>query len=307
MRTYRIGTRKSPLALAQALEVIRALKKKWRSLKIQTVPISTAGDEFQSVELFKRVQEGVFTKAIEKKLLRREIDLAVHSLKDLPTTLPKGLRLAAVLKRADTADALVSKKAYDLASLPVGACVGTGSPRRKFQLKRLRPDLRVEDLRGNLGTRVSKTLKENRYDAVLVARAGLLRVRKYLKFAKRIDPNVLLPAVGQAAIAIQARSSDKEILHLVAGINDGPSETEVRAERAFLKKLHGGCRIPAGVHTAIEGRQIKMRAGVYSVRNGKGVEASIAAPAQRPEKAGERLAKELLKKGAGKFLKEARL
>ncbi|MGH7197213.1 MAG: hydroxymethylbilane synthase, partial [Candidatus Omnitrophota bacterium] len=175
----RIGTRGSPLALAQAGEIQRRLSARWPGLKFTRVVIRTEGDEFQSVELFRRKKTGIFTKAIEKKLLENKIDIAVHSLKDLPTELPAGLRLAAFPKRVDPSDVLISRKRWGLASLPEGAAVGTGSPRRKRQLLLLRPDLRLVDIRGNLDTRIGRVLRKNDLDAVVVAAAGLLRLKKY--------------------------------------------------------------------------------------------------------------------------------
>ena len=305
-RLWRIGTRKSPLALAQTAEASTALRKKFPGIRLKITPLSTFGDEFQSVELFKRSQQGIFTKAIEKKLKFRIIDLAVHSLKDLPTQSPKGLRLAAVLERADTADALISKKNYDLKSLPKHAVVGTGSLRRKCQLLKLRPDLRVEPLRGNLGTRIRKTLHEKKYDAILVAQAGILRLGGYASFAKRIAPHILLPAVGQGAIAIQARSDDAEALRLAKAIHHPKTAIQTRAERAFLETLHGGCRVPLGVHTRIRNKKIRMTGAVFSVRSDASLKAYATGPDTNAEAVGRKLAQKLLRQGARKLLKEAR-
>lgn len=305
-RTIRVGTRKSPLAMAQTAEAVTALKKKFPSFSFKIVPVSTLGDEFQSVEIFKREGEGVFTKAIEKKLLAGAIDLAVHSLKDLSTSISKGLRLAATLKRADTADVLVSKNRHSLESLPIGSRIGTGSLRRREQLKRLRPDLRVEALRGNLGTRIDKVLRGSSLDAVIIARAGLVRLDRYLKFARRISSDVILPAVGQGAIALQARSSDQESLRIAAAVNHRPTELAVRAERAFLSALRGGCRVPIGVLTKTVNGQIHIKGAVFSVKNSRYLSASCRGSEGNPEKAGHALAKKLLQKGAAKLLREAR-
>ncbi len=305
-RIFRIGTRKSALALAQTSQVVACLKKKFPLLRIKIVKVSTLGDEFQSVELFKHAQEGVFTKAIEKKLLSGEIDMAVHSLKDLPTDVSRGLRLAAVLKRADTRDALISRSRHSLKTLPQGAVVGTGSLRRKEQLKRIRPDLRVLDLRGNLNTRVGKVLKKRGYDAILVAHAGILRLKRYLKFARSISCALILPAVGQAAIAIQTRSSDKETNRAARAVNHLTTETQVRAERAFLRALHGGCRVPVGVYTKILGKKLFIKGSVFSVTNSRSLTAQASGSAGLPERIGRDLAKRLIQKGAMKLLSEAR-
>ncbi|HXV19181.1 MAG TPA: hydroxymethylbilane synthase [Candidatus Omnitrophota bacterium] len=302
----RIGTRGSRLALAQAKSVAALLKSKNKGLRARIVIIKTLGDEFQSVELFKRTSVGVFTKAIERALLSRKIDLAVHSLKDLPTELPRGLVLAAVPKREDPRDCLVSKKKYTLSSLPVGASVATGSPRRKRQILRARPDLRLVDVRGNLDTRVGRVLKENKYDAVVLAAAGLRRIGRYLNFAKLIPLDSVMPAVGQAALGLQVRSGDKNLLKAVRRLNHTATERAVGTERAFLKALQGGCRVPVGVSVKNRAGKLHFAAAVFSTRSDAMVSGSITAPADRALSAAQKLARALLKKGAMRFMKEAR-
>lgn len=303
---FKLGTRKSPLALTQTAEALAALKRKFPSFKFMVVPVSTLGDEFQSVEIFKNGEEGIFTKAIEKELLAGRIDLAVHSLKDLPTSFPKGLRLAAVLKRADTADVLISKKRHSLESLPLGAKVGTGSLRRREQLKRLRPDLHIESLRGNLGSRIAKVLEEKRLDGVVIAAAGIGRLKRYANFAKRIPPETILPAVGQGAIALQTRSADRTALGMALAVNHRPTELAIRAERAFLSALHGGCRVPIGVLTKITNGKIRIQGSVFSVHDDRSLNAVSSGSSDRPENVGRALAKKLIQKGAAKLLKQAR-
>lgn len=305
-RLLRIGTRGSRLALAQAGEIARLLKKKYPSWDVRLAVIQTPGDEFQSVEIFKKENQGVFTTTIERKLIASEIDIAVHSLKDLPTTLAKGLCLAAFPKREDARDALVSRKKFTLRTLPAGAVVGTGSPRRKSQACRLRPDLKVVAMRGNLDTRIAKVLKEKKYDAVLVAYAGLRRIQKYLRYARPVPAQELLPAVGQAALAVQARSADREILKRLKFLNHTPTEKSIRAERAFLQALRGGCRVPVGIISEIKGGKIHLRASVFSVKTNDFLSAESFGAASKPERAGEMLAAKLLKKGAARFLREAR-
>jgi hydroxymethylbilane synthase len=305
-RAVRIGTRGSRLALAQAREVRKRLSRRHRGTAFKLVIVKTTGDEFQSVELFKRNKTGVFTKAIEEKLLRGEIDLAVHSLKDLPTELSKGLCLAAIPKRLDPRDVIVSRGRYSLLSLPKGALVGTGSPRRKRQMLLARPDLRLVDIRGNLDTRVAKVLREKKLDAVVVARAGLMRLNKYLRYACPLSPRIVLPAVGQAALGIQARSGDRDILRLAAFLNHEATRREALAERGFLRAIEGGCRVPAGIYSKIRNGRLYLKAAVFSAL-GKGFAAdALSGPAARSERLGERLAKRLLKKGAAGFVKEAR-
>ena len=306
MREVRIGTRGSALALAQARDVMRRLKKKNPNVKFRLVKIKTLGDEFRGVEIFKKSGTGVFTKAIEKKLLSGAIDIAVHSLKDLPTLLARGLVLGGVPKRFPAEDVLISRGRYDLRRLPRGARVGTGSPRRKRQLLRRRPDLKVVDLRGNLDTRVAKALKEKKLDAVVVARAGLLRVKKYLKYARSLSLREMLPAVGQGALGLQARRSDKEILKMLEKIHDGKTEKEVAAERAFLQTLRGGCRVPVGAYGRIRGSRLTLQGAVFSVKSGGFLQDGLSAPVSQYLRTGITLAKRLLKRGAGRFLKEAR-
>lgn len=301
----RIGTRGSALALAQSGEVLKCLRRRWPSEKFSLVTVKTAGDEFQSVELFKKTNVGVFTKAIEEKLLAGKIDIAVHSLKDLPTDLPRGLALAAVPRRLDARDALISRKRWKLETLPAGSVVGTGSPRRKSQIAHLRPDLVLKDMRGNLDTRVGKVLRKE-YDAVVVADAGLRRLRKYRRYAKPIGPEVLLPAVGQAALAIQVRARDARTLKLVRALNHTATEFEVKAERAFLGTLRGGCRVPVGIFSQTSGKTLRLRASVFSTKDASRVSGEISGRLVDAEALGRRLAAALLRKGAGRLLREAR-
>ncbi len=305
-RVFRIGTRGSLLALAQANEIRRRLQKKCPGFEFRLVIIKTTGDEFQSVELFKKTNVGVFTKTIEQKLLKKDIDIAVHSLKDLPTDLPKGLVLAAFPKRLDPADVVISRRGLRLADLPKGALVGTGSPRRKRQLLRLRPDLKVCDIHGNLDTRISKVLKERKYDAVVVAKAGLLRIKKYLKYAHVIPASELLPAVGQAALGIQTRKNDKEARQIVRFLNHPDTEKKVRAERSFLKTLEGGCRVPVGIHSKLSKERLFLKAAVFSTKNLDTIMGQIDGPKENFDKLGKSLAKKLLRKGASNILCVAR-
>ncbi len=302
----RIGTRGSRLALAQSRQVREALCRRHPSKRFRLVTIRTFGDEFQSVEIFKKNGVGVFTKEIEKKLLDGAIDIAVHSLKDLPTDLPNGLTLASVPKRLDPADALVTRDGATLESLPSGSRVGTGSPRRKRQIARLRPDLRVMDLRGNLDTRLRKVLKERKLDAVVVASAGLKRLGRQLRSARRISTGTILPAVGQAALALETRKDDTTAIRVARSLNHSRSEKEVLAERALLRRLQGGCRVPLGVQTTIKGPSLAMKAIVFSTRNHSAVEASIRGSSSSPEAVGRRLGEKLLRSGADKLMREAR-
>ncbi len=306
MIPIRIGTRSSALALAQTGLIVSALKKRHPRLRFETVRIKTEGDEFKSVELFKKNHIGVFTKEIERRLLDKTIDIAVHSLKDLPTRLARGLALAAVPKRASIADVLISRDRHTLKTLPPGSKVGTGSPRRKQQLMRLRPDLRVLDLRGNLDTRVSKVLHKKTLDGVVVARAGIERLKKFGKFWKELDPKTFLPAVGQGALAIQVRAKDARTKKVVASLNHPESERLTAVEREFLNRLQGGCRVPVGILSKKTGTRIRLKAAVFSVKTDAFVEASVERPWPGAMEAARELADILLEAGARKFLREAR-
>ena len=302
----RIGTRGSRLALAQAKGIRRLLRTKFPWLRTRLVIIKTAGDEFQSVELFKKNNIGVFTKALEEKLLKCEIDLAVHSLKDLPTELPQGLMIAAFPKRLDPSDALISKGRFSIVDLPLGATVGTGSPRRKSQIHMLRPDLELHDMRGNLDTRVRRVIVEKKYDAIIVAHAGLLRLKKYLGYARLIPADKLLPAVGQAALGLEIRTNDKEAFNIVRKLNHSGTEKTVTTERKFLEVLQGGCRVPVGVYCSIRSGKIHLKAAVFSIKTKAILRGEISRPVNQYRKVGAILARRLLKLGAEKFLKEAR-
>ena len=292
--------------MAQARQVLRRLKTQNPSRKFRLVLIKTTGDEFQSVELFKKTNVGVFTKAIEKKLLSKEVDIAVHSLKDLTTELPPGLRLAAFPKRLASEDVLITRKGFSLKTLPQGSRVGTGSPRRKSQLKNLRPDLRLIDMRGNLDTRVNQVLREKKLDAIVVAQAGILRLKKYGKYARPIPSEKMLPAVGQGALGIEIRKNDAETFKIVKKLNDAATEKIVTAERNFLKTLRGGCRVPVGIHSGIRKNKMYLKAAVFSVKTSDFLSGELSTPVQKYREAGKILAQQLLRKGAGKFLKEAR-
>ena len=305
-RAFLIGTRGSRLALAQTKQIEKLLRLKNPKLHTRLVIVKTIGDEFQSVELFKKNNIGVFTKKLEEKLLSGEIDLAVHSLKDLPVELPKGLMLAAIPKRLDPSDVLISKNRFSVETLPAGSNVGAGSPRRRRQIYHLRPDLNLFNLRGNLDARVKKVLTENKYDAVILAKAGLLRLKKYQKFTRTIPPEKLLPAVGQAALGLEVRSADKEARVIVKKLNHRPSEIAVTMERRFLEILQGGCRVPVGVYSKICNKKISMKAAVFSIKTEGIVTGEISRPIDQFIQAGEVLARQMLKKGADIFLNEAR-
>lgn len=257
--TLRIGSRGSPLALAQAREVMRQLAAAGVDAeRIEIQVIRTTGDLIQDRPLNEAGGKGLFAKEIEEALLAGQIDLAVHSSKDLPTVLPAGLVLAGFLPREDARDAFISRKAKALRELPPGAVVGTASLRRQAFVKRLRPDLKVVPLRGNVGTRLRK-LDAGEADATLLAVAGLKRLGLLSAATAILDADEFLPAVGQGAIAVETRANDGATRALVGTINDADTATALAAERGFLAVLDGSCRTPIGGHARMSGATIRFR------------------------------------------------
>jgi hydroxymethylbilane synthase len=241
----KIGTRGSVLALAQAQELLAGLRAVHEASRqeFEVCVIRTSGDRIQDRPLSEAGGKGLFTKEIEEALLAREIDLAVHSMKDVPTILPAGLAIACYLPRADVRDAFISTKAASLTQLPTGAVVGTSSLRRQAQLKRLRPDLRVVPLRGNVDTRLRK-LQEGAVDATLLACAGLARLGLSSRITQPVSVDDMLPAVAQGAIGVEIRADDDRTAHLLAPINHAQTALAVAVERAFLARLDGSCKTP---------------------------------------------------------------
>lgn len=259
VRPLRVGTRGSALARAQTELALRALRAAQPGLALTLVEISTHGDRDRSSPLAAIGGAGVFVKEIENALLEWRIDIAVHSLKDMPSTLAPGLAIAAVLPRGDARDALVSRTGATLAGLPPGARVGTGSNRRRAVLRALRPDLHFIELRGNVDTRIRR-VREGVVDAAVLAAAGLERLGRLHEAAQLFAVDELLPAVGQGAIAVEARADDTETLRLLAAIDDPPTRLCVSAERAFLRRLGSGCMIPAAAYATIEAGELRLRA-----------------------------------------------
>jgi hydroxymethylbilane synthase len=253
----RIGTRGSALALWQAQHVKSRLEALGHSVTL--VPIVTAGDRLLDRPLELIGGKGAFLKEIEEALLAGEVDLAVHSLKDVPTSLPPGLKLVAFLERADARDVLVSAHGEHLDDLRTGAVIGTTSLRRRAQLLARRPDLAVADLRGNVDTRLRR-LREGRFDAIVLALAGLTRLDRAAEASEILDVDVLLPAPGQGVIALECRAKDLDLAHAVAPLDHAPSARCATAERAFLHALGGGCNVPLGAHAQIDGARVRLHA-----------------------------------------------
>ena len=288
-----IGSRGSQLALWQSRWVAARLGSFGEETRIEI--IKTKGDQVQDVPLGQMGSKGLFTKEIEDALLDGSVDLAVHSLKDMPTELPEGLVLAAIPEREDVRDALCGRS---LAELPAGARVGTGSLRRAAQLRALRPDLEVLGIRGNVDTRLRK-LDEGQYDAIMLASAGLTRLGWAGRIRQYFEPSEICPAVGQGALAIETHESKRG---LAARLHDAGTGIAVRAERALLASLGGGCQVPVGAHARLAGGGLELRGIVASTDGGRIVRSLLMGSVEAPEELGRRVAGELLLLGARELL-----
>ena len=296
-----IGTRGSALALWQSNRVADLLRLRHPGLEVSLEIIETKGDKVLDVALSKIGDKGLFTKELENALLEGRIDLAVHSLKDMQTTLPEGLTLGAVTERADPEDALVAPDGTTIDSLPEGGTVGTGSLRRRAQLLALRPDLKIAEGRGNVQTRLRR-YRENGWDGMILARAGLERLDLGGEIAWVIPADVMVPAVGQGALGVEIRADDERTASLVAAVEHGPTRIVAEAERAFLRHLEGGCQAPIAAHGTIEGDRLRLT-GLVASLDGKEVIRKTVVGSQKRE-TGTELAEELLAEGAGKILEE---
>ena len=296
----RIGTRKSKLALWQANYVKEFLEKNY-GVEAELVKITTTGDKITDVPLAKIGGKGLFVKEIEKALLDGEIDLAVHSLKDVPMVIPKGLKLGAITKREYPYDVLISKSGKKLKELPSGSKVGTSSLRRQVQIRRLRRDLKVEVLRGNVDTRMRK-LKEGLYDAIILAYAGVKR----MGYEKEITEvlNYFIPAVGQGSLAIEIREGDRKVEELIKPLNHRESYLSAICERAFLRELEGGCQVPIGAHAQVNGSKICIKGFISDLQAERFIEDTVEGSVDNAEEVGKELAKRLLRKGGKEILEE---
>ena len=296
-----IGTRQSLLALWQSNYIAARLKEEYPECEVVLKKIVTKGDRILDVPLAKIGGKGLFTKEIEQELLEGTIDLAVHSLKDMPTVLPEGLCLTAITARANVGDAFVSNKYKNFAELPEGAVLGTSSLRRKAQLLAARPDLKIVDLRGNVDTRLRK-LDEGQMDAIILAAAGLERLGYSERIKEIIPASVCLPAVGQGALAIEARESDAETRKLLAFLNDEATKQATDAERAFLGLLEGGCQVPIGVHADVEAGKIKIEAIIAELDGKKILRDTISGEANSAVELGKELGRKMLEAGGQEIL-----
>ena len=301
----RVGTRGSALARWQTEHVIRRLQELWPGLPCHMVILRTRGDRQARTPLPRISGKGLFTAELEAALRAGSIHLAVHSLKDLPIEPSEGLMLAAVLAREDPRDVLISRGGYTLDALPPGASVGTSSPRRAAQLLARRPDLRIIDLRGNVDTRVRKALDpEGPYDAIVLARAGLARLSLLEHITQVLPLEVMLPAPGQGALAVQIRADDEATRARVQALDDPATRAAVTAERAFLAALGGGCAIPVAAYAALEGTQgpLTLRGRVLSPGGDQVIEVQGSAPPEEAVQLGETLARQALRQGADALL-----
>ena len=305
MTTVRIATRKSALALWQAEYVKAQLEHFHQDINVVLVPMTTKGDIILDTPLAKVGGKGLFVKELEVAMLEGRADIAVHSMKDVPVEFPDGLDLEVICPREDPRDAFVSNTYATLSDLPQGAIVGTSSLRRQCQLKAKRPDLDIRDLRGNVNTRLKK-LDDGQYDAIILAAAGLIRLKMGERIAQYIEPEEMLPANGQGAVGIECRIDDNTIKALLAPLECSTTRIRVLTERAMNKALEGGCQVPIASYSVIsaDGKDVHLRGLVGAVDGSEIIESEITGPVDQGETLGNNLAQELLSRGADKILQQ---
>ena len=305
--TLRIGTRASALALWQAREVAARIAAQPDSPAVELVHIRTSGDQQTERPLWQVRGQAFFTREIDRALLAEEVDIAVHSLKDLPTQLDAGLELAALLPRADPRDALLSLRGATLAALPAGARIGTSSLRRRAFLARLRPDAMLLELRGNVPTRIER-LQHGEYDAIVLAAAGLVRLGLAQHVTEYLPAESFPPAVSQGVIGVCARSGDEATLRWLAALDERDARLAASAERALLRRLEGGCQVPLGALATVRGDTLTLMATVCALDGSRHLAARAESPAAREEAEalGVRVAEELLARTAGELMASER-
>lgn len=297
----RIATRKSPLALWQSEHVATRLRQTHPGLDVQLVPMSTRGDEVLDRSLAAIGGKGLFLKELEVAMQRGDADCAVHSLKDVPMQLEPGFALPAILQRADHADAFISNDFDSLQALPPGAVVGTSSLRRQAQLRALRPDLVIRDLRGNVNTRLAR-LDDGQYQAIILACAGLQRLGLEARIRQRLSAPDWLPAPAQGAIAVECRQGDERVAALLAVLDDAATRCCVEAERAMNLALHGSCHVPVAALAELQGDRLQLRGLVGDADSGRALRAQAEGAASDPAVLGRQVAQALLQQGAGELL-----
>nr|WP_230819730.1 hydroxymethylbilane synthase [Rheinheimera aquimaris] len=303
MKTIRIATRKSALALWQAEYVKAELLRNHPNLTVELVPMSTQGDKILDTPLAKIGGKGLFVKELEQAMLEDRADIAVHSMKDVPVEFPDGLMLHTICPRENPQDAFVSNQFKSIDELPPGAVVGTSSLRRQCQLKALRPDLTVRDLRGNVNTRLAK-LDNGEYAAIILAAAGLIRLGFEQRIAALMPVDTSLPANGQGAVGIECRSDDKEVQQLLSALEHRETRICVLAERAMNRKLQGGCQVPIGAYAVIENDTLWLRGLVGALDGSEIIRHQLRGPVAEAEQLGVALAEHLLSQGADRILQD---
>ncbi|MFY8326982.1 hydroxymethylbilane synthase [Pseudoalteromonas sp. ZZD1] len=297
----RIATRKSALALWQAEFVKAQLEHFHNDIQVELVPMSTQGDIILDTPLAKIGGKGLFVKELEQAMLDGRADIAVHSMKDVPVEFPEGLALHTICQREDPRDAFVSNNHANIEQLPQGAIVGTSSLRRQCQIRALRPDLVIRDLRGNVNTRLAK-LDDGQYDAIILAAAGLIRLEMHDRIKAFIEPEMSLPANGQGAVGIECRIDDEVTKALLAPLEHNETRIRVNAERAMNRRLEGGCQVPIGAYALVDGDQVHLRGLVGAVDGSEILRAEISGKAVDAQTLGTQLAEQLLEMGADKIL-----
>lgn len=302
LKSLRIGTRASQLALWQANWVKSELEKRYPGMEVSLLKIKTIGDKILDVPLAQVGGKGLFVKEIEEAMLRGDIDIAVHSMKDVPTEFPEGLGLHCITEREDPRDAVISR-GIKFADLPKGAKIGTSALRRQAQLLKIRPDMEMVIIRGNVETRINKLEAEN-LDAVILAAAGLKRLGFTDKVAEYLPTDISIPAIGQGALGIECRLDNEEVKSAIDFFNHPATAYAVRAERALLWRCEGGCQVPIAAFGEVEGDQLTLTGFIASVDGKTSVRGSVSGPAEECEKLGITLAEQLLKDGGHEILAE---
>lgn len=300
-KLVRIATRKSALALWQAEFVKAQLEHFHNDVRVELVPMSTQGDIILDTPLAKIGGKGLFVKELEQAMLDGRADIAVHSMKDVPVEFPDDLELHVICEREDPRDAFVSNNFANIDALPQGAIVGTSSLRRQCQIRALRPDLEIRDLRGNVNTRLAK-LDSGQYDAIILAAAGLIRLEMGERIRNFIEPEVSLPANGQGAVGIECRKDDAVTKALLAPLEHSETRIRVNAERAMNRHLEGGCQVPIGAYALVDGENVHLRGLVGAIDGSEILRDQISGHVDDAEKLGIELAKKLLAQGADKIL-----
>jgi hydroxymethylbilane synthase len=304
-KVVRLGTRGSELALWQTRWVKERLKQNFPDVEFETVVIKTTGDKNLDSPLAQIGDKGLFTKELDISLLNGDIELAVHSMKDVPTEFHEDLTIAAVTERWNVSDVLISRSAKSIQDLPEGAVLATGSLRRKAQLLHYRPDLRIVDIRGNLNTRFRK-FDEADWDGMILAAAGVERLGLGDRITQKIPTDVMLPAVGQGCFAVITRKENQEIIEMLVSIHQPEVAECVTAERALLRALEGGCQVPLGALATTDGFRLRLEGCVASLDGRKYFRDQVEFPVDEAQSAGEKLAGRLIKAGAGEVLEEIR-